>query len=216
MRGLTSTLVLGVSLVGLVAYIYFVESKRDPAAENANPKAFAELTADTIEEVVTAADLLAKDRKGALLVIEREPEVVLDRMERLVKDLLRLARLESGQDTVDATRMSIAGLLASVEHDLESTLVARHQSIAVHGEPSSPSFMGDFAKLSDALRNIVENACHYGPEGRPIDVTVQANGAELTITVADPTRALIATSEAEVARGVAAAATAGKWVRQST
>lgn len=32
----------------------------------------SERTADTIEEVVTAADLLAKDKKGALIVIERE------------------------------------------------------------------------------------------------------------------------------------------------
>lgn len=32
----------------------------------------SERTADTIEEVVTAADLLAKDRKGALIVVERE------------------------------------------------------------------------------------------------------------------------------------------------
>ena len=31
----------------------------------------SERTADTIEEVVTAADLLAKDKKGALIVIER-------------------------------------------------------------------------------------------------------------------------------------------------
>lgn len=32
----------------------------------------SERTADTIEEVVTAADLLAKDKRGALIVIERE------------------------------------------------------------------------------------------------------------------------------------------------
>jgi hypothetical protein len=38
-------------LAGLGAYIYFVESRRDPAAESANPKAFAELAADAIEEI---------------------------------------------------------------------------------------------------------------------------------------------------------------------
>lgn len=32
----------------------------------------SERTADTIEDIVTAAELLAKDRKGALIVIERE------------------------------------------------------------------------------------------------------------------------------------------------
>ena len=51
MGGLRSTIVLLVFLVGIGAYIYFVESKRDPAAADAKPKAFVELSADTIEEI---------------------------------------------------------------------------------------------------------------------------------------------------------------------
>jgi hypothetical protein len=38
-------------LGGLGGYIYFVDSKRDPAAEGANARAFAELVADDIEEI---------------------------------------------------------------------------------------------------------------------------------------------------------------------
>jgi hypothetical protein len=49
--GLRSTIVLLVLLVGIGGYIYFVESKRDPAAADAKPKAFTELTADSIEEI---------------------------------------------------------------------------------------------------------------------------------------------------------------------
>ena len=52
MRGLRSTILLVVVLGGLVAYIYFVDSKRpDSGAETAKDKAFAELTAEQIEEV---------------------------------------------------------------------------------------------------------------------------------------------------------------------
>jgi hypothetical protein len=50
-HGSKSTIALLVVLAGLGAYIYFVESRRDPAAESANPRAFAELTADAIEEI---------------------------------------------------------------------------------------------------------------------------------------------------------------------
>lgn len=49
--GLRSTLVLLVVLGGLAGYIYFVDAKRDPAAADAKPKAFVELTADNIEEI---------------------------------------------------------------------------------------------------------------------------------------------------------------------
>ena len=40
MRGLRSTIALFVILLGLGAYIYFVESERDPAAEDALEQVF--------------------------------------------------------------------------------------------------------------------------------------------------------------------------------
>ena len=51
MHGTKSAILLLVVLVGLGAYIYFVESKRDPAAATANAKAFTDLAADSIEEI---------------------------------------------------------------------------------------------------------------------------------------------------------------------
>ena len=51
MGGLRSTILLLVVLGGLAGYIYFVDANRDPAATDAKPKAFAELSADGIEEI---------------------------------------------------------------------------------------------------------------------------------------------------------------------
>ena len=51
MGGLRSTILLLVVLAGLAGYIYFVDANRDPADANANPKAFVELSADSIEEI---------------------------------------------------------------------------------------------------------------------------------------------------------------------
>lgn len=50
MRGLKTTVGLFVVLIGLGAYIYFVESRREPEDPNARPKAF-EITAEDIEEL---------------------------------------------------------------------------------------------------------------------------------------------------------------------
>jgi hypothetical protein len=50
-HGSRYTILLLVLLGGLGGYIYFVDSKRDPAAEGANARAFAELVADDIEEI---------------------------------------------------------------------------------------------------------------------------------------------------------------------
>jgi hypothetical protein len=56
MGGLRSTVVLLVVLAGLGGYIYFVDANRDPAALDANPRAFVELSADDIEEVQIRSD----------------------------------------------------------------------------------------------------------------------------------------------------------------
>ena len=50
MRGLRTTLLLAVALIGLGAYIYFVESKRDTAAVDKKDKVF-DAAADKIEEI---------------------------------------------------------------------------------------------------------------------------------------------------------------------
>jgi hypothetical protein len=56
MRGLKSTIALLVILGGLVAYIYFVDSKRPAANPDAKEKAFASVAADQIEEVELKAE----------------------------------------------------------------------------------------------------------------------------------------------------------------
>jgi hypothetical protein len=57
MRGLRSTIALGVVLVGLCAYIYFVTSKiPDAGTEPAQERVFAALEADKIDEITVKAD----------------------------------------------------------------------------------------------------------------------------------------------------------------
>ncbi len=56
MGGLKSTVVLLIVLGGLGGYIYFVDANRDPAALDAKPRVFAELSAADIEEMQIRGD----------------------------------------------------------------------------------------------------------------------------------------------------------------
>src|SRR5262245_8226263 len=57
MRGVWSPVILAVVLIGLVSYIYFVDSKRDPSGTTTREKPFTAVQADDIEEVqVKSAD----------------------------------------------------------------------------------------------------------------------------------------------------------------
>jgi len=110
------------------------------------------------------------------------------RMERLVHDLLRLARLEAGQEPVEREQVSSAALIDEVVSDLSPTLTARQQQVTAHVAPGAETITTDGAKLHDVLRNIVENAAAYSPAGTAIDVSVArepGGSGQTVITVAD-------------------------------
>lgn len=107
------------------------------------------------------------------------------RMERLVQDLLRLARLEAGYETVEVGTVDIASLLAAVESDLGPALRARKQRVSTRVSSTGLTVATDAAKLHDVIRNLVENAINYGPAGGVISVTANRSTQDLTVTVTD-------------------------------
>ena len=107
------------------------------------------------------------------------------RMERLVSDLLRLARLDAGQETLTIARADLAAVVDIVEHDLEGPLRIRRQSVRTAFAPEATHAKADSAKLADALRNLLENASNYSPEGGVIDVGSVRVSDTIHITVSD-------------------------------
>jgi two-component system phosphate regulon sensor histidine kinase PhoR len=107
------------------------------------------------------------------------------RMERLVRDLLRLARIEAGQETLDRLPCSIEGLLAAVQTDLAGLLASKQLSIDRTIPPAVATVPGDPTKLQDVLRNLLENAANYSPEGGRISVAASAADGRVRLTIAD-------------------------------
>ncbi len=107
------------------------------------------------------------------------------RMERLVRDLLRLARLDAGQETIERVPVGIAALIGAVERDLQPILDAKRQRVDVRVDADASSVPGDLAKLQDVFRNLIENASNYSPEDGVIEVTARMSGAKIEIAVAD-------------------------------
>ena len=107
------------------------------------------------------------------------------RMERLVRDLLRLARLDAGQETLERVPCPLDSLFTGVVADLEEPATARRLSLFRDISPDAAVVPGDPAKLHDALRNLVENAINYSPEGGVVTLTSRREGDGVIITVAD-------------------------------
>jgi two-component system, OmpR family, phosphate regulon sensor histidine kinase PhoR len=122
------------------------------------------------------------ERRRFLDIIQRHAL----RMESLVKDLLRLARLDAGQETLDISPCDTRALVQAVVADLAPALDARSQKVEITIRPGAESFQADPAKLHDVLRNLIANASTYAPEGSTIRVTGDKTTAGRTaISVAD-------------------------------
>jgi two-component system phosphate regulon sensor histidine kinase PhoR len=107
------------------------------------------------------------------------------RMERLVRDLLRLARLDAGQEPVDKVACTIDSLFSGVIADVSSELDARSQRVVQHVDPEATVVTGDPAKLHDALRNLLHNATSYAPEGSEIVMASARGDHRVVLSVAD-------------------------------
>jgi two-component system, OmpR family, phosphate regulon sensor histidine kinase PhoR len=107
------------------------------------------------------------------------------RMERLVTDLLRLARLDAKQEVLDVAPCELQQIVGAVVADLSQAIDAKRQRITVAVAPDAGLIDGDPAKLHDILRNLVENAVNYSPEGANVRVDAARRDGLVDIVVSD-------------------------------
>jgi two-component system phosphate regulon sensor histidine kinase PhoR len=132
-------------------------------------------------EALADGDSDVEESRRFLAIITRHTE----RMERLVKDLLRLARLDAGQETLDVVDCDIRVLAHNVAADVARALDERHQQVDVTVGPGAEIVHGDPAKLHDALRNLVANAVTYAPEHTVIAIEATRSDGKVAIVVSD-------------------------------
>jgi len=107
------------------------------------------------------------------------------RMERLVTDLLRLARLDARQETLDQTLCQLRPLLAAVIAEMDSAIEARDLRISTRLNADAEVVFGDPAKLHDVFRNLLENAINYSPPDGEIEIAATRDGDVVDVSVSD-------------------------------
>ena len=93
------------------------------------------------------------------------------RMERLVADLLRLARLDAGKEELDCAPCDTRELFSDIAAEIAPMLQIKHQSVEVNINEHAKSFLADPGKIHDALKNLLENASCYAPTESVIELT---------------------------------------------
>jgi signal transduction histidine kinase len=123
----------------------------------------------------------AEDTNRFLEIIARHSA----RMERLVTDLLRLARLDARQEALELSSCDLQQLFNNVVLDVAPTVEAKRQHVTSTVEPDACRITADSGKLHDVLRNLVENAVNYSPEHATIHLEAARRNGIVSITVSD-------------------------------
>jgi two-component system sensor histidine kinase KdpD len=115
--------------------------------------------------------------------LAEELDEATTRLNRLVRNLLDLSRLEAGHLRPHLDWHDVRDLVHTTLHSLGRTL-AQHP-VKVDIPPDMPPTKLDSALTEQILANLLNNAAVHTPAGTPIEVRARAESGELVLEVAD-------------------------------
>jgi len=115
-------------------------------------------------------------RRRYLSIISDETQ----RLERLIGDLLELARLEGGGGSLIFEPLGVAELFDRVRARHEPACRAAGVSMETTIAPGAETVLGDRDRLERALQNLAANAVRYAPEGAIVRLTASVKGTGAT------------------------------------
>ena len=108
----------------------------------------------------------------------------VERMQRLIVDLLALTRLDENRLKLRLTTVEVSPLLADVCMQMQSQV--HGQSLTYQVPPGLPALRGDADQLRRVLLNIVENALKFTPSGGCVELRVaNENQGWVTLEIQD-------------------------------
>jgi two-component system OmpR family sensor kinase len=108
----------------------------------------------------------------------------VQRMHRLVEDLLALTRLDEGEMKLRAEEVQVQALLEHVSHQAQQ--LAHGQTIRCRVAPGMPPAYADRDKLQQILLNLIDNALKFTPSDGIVELEVSQEGLQtVVITIRD-------------------------------
>jgi signal transduction histidine kinase len=118
-------------------------------------------------------------RREFLAIIDEES----DRLTELIGNLLDMSRIEAGTLRVEVEPTDLRPIV--LDTAAEFRVMTHIHDIETNLPSSLPPVMADPRRARQVLRNLVENAVKYSPDGGLIVLTVRARADDVQISVAD-------------------------------
>jgi signal transduction histidine kinase len=107
----------------------------------------------------------------------------VERLDRLVRDVLNTARIESGDLVLQPEPISILPVIQQVTEQIRAR--AANRSFTLPTKPGLPLAFADRDRVAEILANLLDNADKYSPPDRAVDIEVRADETEVTVSVRD-------------------------------
>jgi signal transduction histidine kinase len=106
----------------------------------------------------------------------------VERLGRLVRQLLDLSRLESGAIPLERSEFAVEPLLEHAVREQQLNQPAVHVAVSVEPDLTAD---GDPERVHQVVANLLENACRYTPSGGTVEVCARRGTRGVTIEVLD-------------------------------
>ncbi len=110
------------------------------------------------------------------------------RLDRLVRDVLNAARIESGDLALHPEPISVLPVIQQVVEQTRPRAADRPIHLPI--KPGLPLVFADRDRVAEVLTNLLDNADKYSPRGTDITIEVHADQTEVTLAVHDSGRGL--------------------------
>jgi signal transduction histidine kinase len=135
-----------------------------------------------------SAQLMMRQKPGSNVDTSRHVRAISDATDRLLvllRDLSDLALINTGQITLEPTRLSLSEVAQTVIGDLRVRAEAKSISVSLEATEDEPYIDADYDRLYQVIANLLVNAIKFTPaEGRVV-LKVQRHGERLALSVQD-------------------------------
>jgi len=125
---------------------------------------------------------LDEETRSRYLDVAREETY---KLETIIGDLLDLARLEGGGDTLEFDEVLVDDLFRRVADRHQPALTERGITLSTSVASGTPLVWGDADRLEQALQNVAANAIRHTPEGGTVSLHAERADDFVRITVTD-------------------------------
>ena len=139
----------------------------------------------SVKAMVETLEDGAIEQQQVALDFVRRIHKEIDRMTAMTESLLELARMESGQVSLQQEPMELRSLIAEVVQDFHARASAKEITLKATLPDSLPTVAGEEGKLREVLGNLLDNAIKFTPHRGVVTVSAKDGDTVVEVSVSD-------------------------------